>query len=348
MKPEDARDEARKKLKGICGVYRECDGLGNRMCQSQAYGGSLGVGGIGAGYSFANNVRALAKYQLKMRLISPHFIPDTSVALFGKNLSMPVYGAPVTGVNSFGGEEIITEENFCRATVKGCKDAGSVAFRGDSFNYSLENAYGIQAIKEAGGWGIKICKPRDQKTILKFIKLAEAANAMAVGVDIDGCGSFAMKKHNQPVFRKSAEELRELAESTKLPFIIKGIMCVEDAEAALKTGARAIVVSNHGGRILDHTPGTADVLPEIAARVKGKILIFADGGVRTGYDVVKMLALGADGVLMGRDVMRAAIGGGAEGVKVFMEYVRATLAKAMLMTGYHTIKDIHQDVLITV
>jgi 4-hydroxymandelate oxidase len=91
-------------------------------------------------------------------------------------------------------------------------------------------------------------------------------------------------------------------------------MCVEDAVAALNAGADAIVVSNHGGRILDHTPGTADILPEIVSAVKGKALILVDGGLRTGYDVLKMLALGADGVLIGRDIIRAAVGGGKEGV----------------------------------
>ena len=346
MTPEDVRNEARKKLKGICGVYKDCDGLPIRVCQGQGYGGTLGIGGIGAGYSFANNIKALAKFQLKMRLISPHFTPDTSACLFGKDVSMPIYSAPVTGVNSFGGDTVITEEELCRATVLGCKGAGTIGWRGDTFNYSLEATYGLDAIQEAGGWGIKIFKPRDQETLKKFMQKAEKIGAIAVGVDVDGCGSFAMAKHNKPVFRKSIEDLKELSGSTRLPFIVKGLMCAEDAEAAVQAGAAAIVVSNHGGRVLDHTPGTAEVLPEIVSAVKGKVMVIVDGGVRTGYDVLKMLALGADGVLIGRDAVRAAIGGGIEGVEVHMEYLKKTLGKAMLMTGCPSIKEISEDILV--
>ena len=80
-------------------------------------------------------------------------------------------------------------------------------------------------------------------------------------------------------------------------------MTPDEAEIAVEVNAAAIVVSNHGGRVLDHTPGAADVLPEIAGRVKGKITILADGGVRTGADVLKLLALGADAVLIGRPLV---------------------------------------------
>ncbi len=94
-----------------------------------------------------------------------------------------------------------------------------------------------------------------------------------------------------------------MVESTRLPFIIKGIMTVDDALMAVESGASAIIVSNHGGRVLDYTPGTCEVLPDIAKSVKGKITILVDGGVRTGVDVVKMLGLGADAVLMGRPLL---------------------------------------------
>ncbi|MCK4804959.1 MAG: alpha-hydroxy-acid oxidizing protein, partial [Spirochaetes bacterium] len=93
-------------------------------------------------------------------------------------------------------------------------------------------------------------------------------------------------------------------------------------------------------------PGTAEVLPKIVSAVKGKVMVIVDGGVRTGYDVLKMLALGADGVLIGRDAVRVAIGGGIEGVEVHMEYLKKTLAKAMLMTGCPSIKEISEDILV--
>ncbi len=345
MTLEDARESARNKLKGICGVYRICDGLDTRLCQGQSYGRPLGIGAIGSGASFHNNFLALKQIKLKTSLIGDHFTPNTEYVFFNKEIQMPIMGASVAGVDSFGGDEIITEREFCRDIVLGCKEAGSIGWRGDSHNYSIDNSYGIDAIAEAGGVGVKIVKPREQEEIIKLFKKAEGVGTLAVGVDIDGCGSYMMAKHGKPVFRKSVEDLKELKRSTNLPFIIKGVMCVEDAVKAVEVGAAAIVVSNHGGRVLDHTPGTAEVLPFIVKKVKGKIKIFADGGVRTGYDALKMLALGAEAVLIGRDLIRAAVGAGIEGVRVNMEYLQKTLQKAMLMTNCKSLKEISNDIL---
>lgn len=103
----------------------------------------------------------------------------------------------------------------------------------------------------------------------------------------------------------------------------------------------------HGGRVLDSTPGTVDVLPEIVSAVGDKILVLIDGGIRTGFDVIKALALGAKGVLIGRDIIRASVGGGNIGVKLQMEYLQKTLTKAMLMTGCSTINEINTDIFIS-
>jgi isopentenyl diphosphate isomerase/L-lactate dehydrogenase-like FMN-dependent dehydrogenase len=326
---EDVRNIAREKLKGICGVYKDCDGDPRRLCQGQSYGRALGIGGIGTGASFNNNFLALKKYTLKMKLIKEDFTPDTTYNFFGKDLSMPIMAASVAGVNSFGGEKVISEKEFCRAVVLGCRDAGTVGWRGDTYTYSIEDSYGLDAIAEAGGWGVKIVKPRDQGTIMSFFNKAEEVRSIAVGVDIDGCGSYAMVTHNKPVYKKSVEEIKELISSTNLPVIIKGVMSIEDVSKAVEAGASAIVVSNHGGRVLDHTPGTADILPEIAEEFKNKIKIIVDGGIRTGYDVLKMLALGAESVLIGRDIIRAAVGVGSKGVQIHLEYMQKTFAKAM-------------------
>lgn len=344
---EKVRNRAKEKLKQVCMVYKDCDGGPTRFCQGQHYGRPLGFGGIGSGASFHNNWLALRRIKLKMKLISKNFEPDTSIQLFGKNLTMPVMAASVSGVNSFGGDSVITESEFCNSVINGCKDAGTLGWRGDTYTYNVEeNSFGLNAIESAGGWGIKIVKPRSQEEIKKFFKKAEKVGAVAVGVDTDGCGSYMMNKHNKPVFRKTPEDIQELVASTNLPVIIKGIMCKEDAVDAIEAGASAIVVSNHGGRVLDHTPGTADVLPSIVNAVRNKdAFIFVDGGVRTGYDVIKMLALGADGVLVGRDIVRAAVGGGSEGVKLQMNYFQQTLAKAMKMTGCSSLKDITLDLL---
>ncbi|MHA2391538.1 MAG: alpha-hydroxy-acid oxidizing protein [Promethearchaeota archaeon] len=341
---EDVRNIAREKLKGICGVYKDCDGDPRRLCQGQSYGRALGIGGIGSGASFNNNFLALRKYKLKMELIEKDLTPDTKYNFFGRELNMPIMGASVAGVNSFGGEQIISEKEFCRAVVLGCRNAGTIGWRGDTYTYSLEDSYGIDAIAEAGGFGVKIVKPRDQGTIMKFFNKAEEVRSVAVGVDIDGCGSYAMATHNKPVYKKSIEELKELVSSTNLPVIIKGVMSVEDAFNAKEAGAGAIVVSNHGGRVLDHTPGTAEVLPDIVAEMKGRIKIIVDGGVRTGYDVLKMLALGAESVLIGRDIIRASVGAGIRGVQIHMAFMQKILQKAMKMTNCKSLRDITSDI----
>ncbi len=342
---EDVRNIAREKLKGICGVYKDCDGDTRRLCQGQSYGRALGIGGIGSGASFNNNFLALRKYNLKMKLVEEDFTPDTSYNFFGKDLSMPVMAASVAGVNSFGGDSVITEQEFCRSVVLGCKAAGSLGWRGDTYTYSLEKSYGINAIAEANGFGVKIVKPREQETIIKFFKKAEDIRCIAVGIDTDGCGSYAMNTHNKPVFKKSVEDIKELVSATNLPVIIKGVMCVEDALKAKESGAAAIVVSNHGGRVLDHTSGTADVLQPIVKELKGKIKILVDGGIRNGYDVLKMLALGAESVLIGRDIIRASVGAGIKGVQIHMEYMQKTIQKAMKMTNCKTLRDVSSGIL---
>ena len=342
---EQVRDNARIKLKGFCGVYKTCDGAENRLCQAHSYGSPIGMGGIGSGASFSNNIEALKSQKLKARYTGEELNPDTGFDFFGKMLSMPIMGASVSGVNSFGGETVITELEFCRSVILGCKDAGTIGWRGDSFNYSLENPWGIQAIAQADGLGVQIIKPREQSVILKFFHLAEKAGSTAVGVDLDGCGSYAMNKHKQPVFRKTPDELKELVLSTTLPVIFKGIMSAEDAAAAVDAGASAIVVSNHGGRVLDHTPGTAEVLPGIVQAIGHSVMIIADGGIRNGYDALKMLALGADAVLVGRDIVRAAVGGGIDGVRLQMENLGDDLRKAMKMTGCESLKSISSQIL---
>jgi isopentenyl diphosphate isomerase/L-lactate dehydrogenase-like FMN-dependent dehydrogenase len=110
---------------------------------------------------------------------------------------------------------------------------------------------------------------------------------------------------------KTVAELREVARATRMPLVVKGIMTPEQALKAGEAGAKGIVVSNHGGRRIDHTPGTAEVLPAIADKVKGKLVILADGCVHYGIDVFKYVAPGADAVLVAA-IWGAAFGGGRE------------------------------------
>lgn len=127
--------------------------------------------------------------------------------------------------------------------------------------------------------------------IREKMDLVKASGALAVAMDVDAAGLPFLKKFVPPAGSKSVEEMKEIIALTDVPFIVKGIMSVKGAVKAAQAGAAAIVVSNHGGRVLDQSPATAEVLPEIAAAVGGKVKIFVDGGIRTGVDVFKALAL---------------------------------------------------------
>jgi len=124
------------------------------------------------------------------------------------------------------------------------------------------------------------------------------------------------------------------------PLIVKGILDAEDARAAANAGADGIVVSNHGGRQLDGTLSTARALPAIADAVGDRLTVLADGGVRSGLDVVRMLALGARGVLLGRAWNYALAAGGGAGVARMLAIIEAEIRTAMVLTGHRDIASI--------
>lgn len=341
---EDVRGQAREKLKGICAVYPVCDGAPDRICQRENYGKAIGLGGAGLGGSFRANVEALARVRLHTRVVGEDFVPDPSFDFFGLRLSVPILGASTSGMSAYN--NAITEEDFCRATLAGCRQAGTLSLRGDTFFYPEdEDHYALKTIAEEGGRGVPIFKPRDQRVLLRLLEAAARLGVPALGVDLDGHGSTNFARAGKAVFRKSAAEIRELAGATGLPFIAKGLMHPDDAEVCAEAGVAAVVVSNHGGRVLDSTPGTAEVLPRIAERLGDRVMVLADGGVRNGYDVLKMLGLGARAVLIGRDLIRAGIGGGGEGVRLQMEHHAKVFRQAMRMTGCRTLADIGPSVL---
>lgn len=131
------------------------------------------------------------------------------------------------------------------------------------------------------------------------------------------------------------------------PLIIKGILDAEDALTAAEVGANGIVVSNHGGRQLDGVPSTARALPKIADLVADRITILADGGVRSGLDVVRMLALGAKGVLLGRAWAYALAAAGQRGVSHVLKLIAAEIRVAMALTGVTSVKSIDRSILVS-
>jgi L-lactate dehydrogenase (cytochrome) len=140
-------------------------------------------------------------------------------------------------------------------------------------------------------------------------------------------------------------DLEQVREAWKGPLILKGVLDADDARKAAALGADAIVVSNHGGRQLDGAPSTAVALPPIVEAVGERVTVLADGGVRTGLDVVRMLALGARGVLLGRAWAYALAGGGQRGVSHLLDLIAAEMRVAMALTGVTRVQDIDENVL---
>jgi isopentenyl diphosphate isomerase/L-lactate dehydrogenase-like FMN-dependent dehydrogenase/biotin carboxylase len=327
---------AKEKFKKICYVCRNCDG---KDCPT----GVPGMGGTGTGESFRRNIASLKQYKINTRIIHNVTEPDTEAGFMGASLSLPVMAAPITGtVTNMGGA--IDELDYNRAVINGCLKSGTLAFVGDGASPE-KYKIGLQAIEEYGGKGIPIFKPRsDDGEIIKRIRAAEKAGAAAVGMDIDAVVFKTMAMKNQSVGPKSLEQLKGLISSTKLPFILKGIMNVRDAAAAVEAGAYGIIVSNHGGRVLDEMMGSMDVLEEIAKEVGGSLEIMIDGGFREGVDILKALALGARTVLIGRPIAIAAVGMGAEGVSFYLNYLKKDLVKAMILIGCKNIREITPDI----
>jgi len=331
---KDVKKVTREKMRGFCNVCRECNGV---WCAGMV----PGMGGAGSAQSFKHAYEELKKIKLVMRTIHSATDPDMKLNLFGESLAMPIITAPITGTkfNMGGG---VSEEDYTSDVVHGSIEAGSIAMIGDTGDASCFE-YGLKAVREAKGRGIAIIKPRENSEIIKRIKMAEDAGCLAVGMDIDGAGLVTMKLFGQPVGPKSIEDIKALVRSTKLPFIVKGILSVDEAMACVEAGVDTIVVSNHGGRVLNSTLAPVEVLEEIVEAVGDKVTVLADGCVREGGDVLKYLALGAKGVLVGRPVIWGSIGGRQEGVKVTLDTLKNQLYQNMILTGSANLESVDRD-----
>jgi len=321
---KEVRDNARDLMKGYCKVCPVCNG---KACVGEV----PGMGGLGTAASFKNNVKALEELKLNMRTIHEFSEPDTSVNIMGIKLDIPVIAAPIGGVEfNMGGK--ISELDYVTNKLKGCKDKGIIGCTGDGVPPFIHES-GFAAIKDVDGHGIPFIKPWEDKELNEKLQKAEETGCKIIGMDIDAAGLITLKKMGRPVTPKCMRKLREIIESVNADFILKGIMTPDEARMAIDAGAKGIVVSNHGGRVLDSCPGTAEVLFEISRAVAGQCSIMVDGGVRTGSDVLKMLALGADAVMIGRPFSIATMGGLQEGVEKYIDQLKSELTAAMVLTG---------------
>jgi 4-hydroxymandelate oxidase len=333
---KEIRKEARERMKGFCRVCPVCNGV---ACAGEV----PGMGGIGTGSAFTANGKALAKWRLNMRLLHDVTDPQTAIEFLGKPLRLPFLAAPIGGV-SFNMGGAISEQAYIEAVLGGCAATGTLGCVGDGVPDFIHES-GYAAIKALGGAGIPFIKPWKEDELEQKIEKALAAGADIIGMDVDAAGLITLKMMGRPVTPKSPQMLRRMIQELPAKLILKGIMTADDARIAVDVGAHAIVVSNHGGRVLDHTPGVAEVLPEIAAAVKGRITLMADGGVRSGADVLKLLALGADAVMIGRPVGVAAVGGLQEGVLKYLKQIESELIAAMVLTGTSNVTAVDATIL---
>ena len=334
MNYSECIENARAKIGNYCKTCPECNG---RACKNQM----PGPGAKGIGDTAIRNYDKWKEIRLNMDTLVEKRPIDTSLSMFGKEFKYPFFAGPVGAVNLHYGD-CLNDVSYNDILVSACAEFGIAAFTGDGVDSNVMLA-ATKAIKNAGGFGIPTVKPWNMELIREKLELVKESEAFAVAMDIDAAGLPFLKNLNPPAGSKSVEELREIVDAAGLPFIVKGIMTVKGALKAKEAGASAIVVSNHGGRVLDQCPATAEVLEEIADAVDGSMKIFVDGGIRSGTDVFKALALGADAVIIARPFVTAVYGGGREGVESYIQKISGELADTMAMCGVASLDEISRD-----
>lgn len=327
-------EHARTCLGTYCKGCPECNG---RACRNQI----PGPGAKGVGDTAIRNYDKWKEIRINMDTLTAGGPVDTSCQLFGRTFRYPFFAGPVGAVNLHYGDKY-NDLTYNDVLVTACAEAGIAAFTGDGTNPDVMTS-ATKVIGQNGGMGIPTVKPWNAETVCDKMNAVRACHAFAAAMDVDAAGLPFLKNMTPPAGNKSMEELRSIITDAGIPFIVKGIMTVKGACKAREAGAAAIVVSNHGGRVLDQCPSTAEVLPEIVAAVGNDMKILVDGGIRSGVDIFKALAIGADAVMIARPFVTAVYGGGEEGVAAYIQKLAAELTDTMSMCGAHSLDEITPD-----
>ena len=300
-----------------------------------------GPGAKGVGDTAIRNYQKWQEIRVQMDTLHENVPVDMSVELFGRKFSYPFFAGPV-GAVELHYSDAYDELTYNKILVSACADNGIAAFTGDGLNPQVMVG-ATDAVAAAGGVGIPTVKPWNLPLIKEKLELVKKSGAFAVAMDVDAAGLPFLKNMQPPAGSKSVEELTEIVKEAGISFIVKGVMTVRGALKAHAAGAAAIIVSNHGGRVLDQCSATAEVLEEICHAVGGGMKVLVDGGIRSGVDIFKALALGADGVVIARPFVTAVYGGAEEGVKVYIEKLAGELEDTMKMCGAEKLSDITRD-----
>jgi 4-hydroxymandelate oxidase len=314
------------------------------------------AGGSGEEATLADNSAAWARLRLRPRVLRDVSSVDTSTELLGTPLRSPVLVAP-TAYHSLAHPEGEL------ATARGTREAGSLLV------LSSRSSRRIEAVAScAGPWWFQVYVFRDRGLTRSLVQRAAAAGARALVLtgDTPRVGRKRRNRGDCPLpdedflvnlegltHREQAEQapdvsfadIDRLREDSGLPVLVKGVLRADDARECLHHGAAGLIVSNHGGRQLDGAIATADALPEVVEASEGRVPVLVDGGVRSGRDVLRALALGARAVLLGRPVLWGLVTGGADGVRQVLDALREDTSHALALAGLPRLSDVGPDLL---
>jgi len=316
--------------------------------------------GAGTEQTLRANREAFARWVIRPRPMSGVSDPKTNTSVLGIPLSVPVLTAPFGGDALFGsdGHLAVARANAACGTASIVPEVGSFSYEEvaaaapaaarigqlhpyDSFEYSAARikAAGYDALCVTVDCPIVGFRTRNRTGRFHLDPKIWRGNVLD-----DGSPSIADTYGAHVVPAWTWDQLAEATARTGMPWIAKGILTAEAAQAALGAGASAILVSNHGGRQVDPSPASLDVLPEIAAAVAGQVPILLDSGVRTGADVFLALALGASAVVIGRLAAYGLAAAGERGVRRTIELLTEELHILMTLSGIPDIASLTSDV----
>ena len=327
------RKNALLKLSGICSVCRNCDG-------NECAGWLPGIGSKGDGSAFRRNITVLKNYGILSSSLTKIDNINTGTDLFGIPLDVPVVVAPISNMKR-NFQSIFDEREYNKIVLKGAKKAGTIASI-SQMEYSMDEAvdYIIDPLKEIYGHGIPFFNPAfGETTTLKNIE-----KCFELGVKL--CGLTIDLKSTDMDSLIDDKWLARIIRESPLPLIVKGIINPKDAVKLVDAGVKGVVFSNRGGRILQSYPSGIETMQKIIDKIKTETLVIVDGGFRSGEDIFKGIALGADLVMIGRPIFIAAAGSEIDGVSFRLNRIKEEFREVMRVTGCKILSEISKDKII--
>ncbi len=298
---------------------------------------SENIGNVETGFVGRHNREIFKHFHLVMAGIGAK-TAELQTSVLGVDLDSPVMMAsiahPIPQIT----------ENALMKMARGLKETGSMMWVGATVPQNLEE------LAEAVPLGLMIKPFGDRNEIFKRIEMAEAAGAVAYGVDYDSAAGtkYGGKLHGyEPASPLSREEIEDIKEASDLPFVLKGVLSEKDAKSAEKADVEHLVVTNHGAHTLDYLPHPLEVLPEIIDIVGDDKTLLVDSGFRRGSDVFKGLAFGADAIMLGRPLLYGLAADGQSGVEEVLNTIAGELKRIMTMCGAERVRNVDESMVTT-